>query len=107
MPFELIPGITSFPQRTISVTRDGNPWSNLRASRNPATATTFRGLEDFPPFPFHLVPLSSFLIDSLTPKSISYHSSLGCPFRCNFCAVTQIYEQRWSGFPAERVLRDV
>ena len=76
-------------------------------TRNPAAADAFRGLEDFPPFPFHLVSLSSFLIDSLTPKSISYHSSLGCPFRCNFCAVTQIYEQRWSGFPAERVLRDV
>src|SRR5262245_35496424 len=62
-------------------------------TRNPG-APAFRGLEDSPPFPFHLVPLSSFLIDSLTPKSISYHSSLGCPFRCNFCTVTQIYEQR-------------
>jgi anaerobic magnesium-protoporphyrin IX monomethyl ester cyclase len=76
-------------------------------TRNPTASAPFRGLEDFPPFPFHLISLSSFLIDSLTPKSISYHSSLGCPFRCNFCAVTQIYEQRWSGFPAERVLRDV
>jgi radical SAM superfamily enzyme YgiQ (UPF0313 family) len=83
-------------------------WRKLNGTpfRNPG-ASTFRGIEDFPPFPFHLVPLSSFLIDSLTPKSISYHSSLGCPFRCNFCAVTQIYEQRWSGFPAERVLHDV
>jgi radical SAM superfamily enzyme YgiQ (UPF0313 family) len=76
------------------------------ATRNPG-AGGFRGLEHFPAFPFQLVRLSSFLIDSLTPKSISYHSSLGCPFRCNFCAVTQIYEQRWSGFPAERVLGDV
>jgi len=77
------------------------------AKRNPPAGPEFRGVEDFPPFPFHLVPLSSFLIDSLTPRSISYHSSLGCPFRCNFCAVTQIYEQRWSGFQADRVLRDV
>ncbi|HSY24878.1 MAG TPA: radical SAM protein [Polyangiaceae bacterium] len=67
----------------------------------------FQGLEEFPSFPFDLVPLKSFLIDSLTPRSISYHSSLGCPFRCNFCTVTQIYERRWSGFPASRVLRDV
>jgi radical SAM superfamily enzyme YgiQ (UPF0313 family) len=75
-------------------------------TRNPA-GVTFRAIDDAPLFPFHLVPLASFLIDSLTPKSISYHSSLGCPFRCNFCTVTQIYEQRWSGFPAQRVLRDV
>ncbi len=73
---------------------------------NPGGAA-FRNLEDFPAFPYHLVPLSSFLIDSLTSRSISYHSSIGCPFRCNFCTVTQIYEQRWSGFPAERVLRDI
>jgi radical SAM superfamily enzyme YgiQ (UPF0313 family) len=67
----------------------------------------FRGLEEFPPFPFDLIPLRSFLIEGLTSRSISYHSSLGCPFRCNFCVVTQVYEQRWSGFPAARVLRDV
>jgi anaerobic magnesium-protoporphyrin IX monomethyl ester cyclase len=67
----------------------------------------FQNLDEFPPFPFHLVPLKSFLIQSLTPRSISYHSSLGCPFRCNFCTVTQIYERRWSGFSPERVLRDV
>jgi anaerobic magnesium-protoporphyrin IX monomethyl ester cyclase len=67
----------------------------------------FQPLDEFPPFPFDLVPLKSFLIESLTAKSISYHSSLGCPFRCNFCTVTQIYERRWSGFTPARVLRDV
>ncbi len=67
----------------------------------------FQNLDEFPPFPFDLVPLKSFLIESLTPRSISYHSSLGCPFRCNFCTVTEIYERRWSGFPAARVVRDV
>jgi anaerobic magnesium-protoporphyrin IX monomethyl ester cyclase len=67
----------------------------------------FQNLDEFPPFPFELVPLKSFLIESLTPRSISYHSSLGCPFRCNFCTVTQIYERRWSGFTPARVLRDV
>jgi anaerobic magnesium-protoporphyrin IX monomethyl ester cyclase len=74
--------------------------------KNPG-GVPFQSLEEFPPFPFDLVPLKSFLIDSLTPRSISYHSSLGCPFRCNFCTVTQIYERRWSGFTPARVLRDV
>lgn len=67
----------------------------------------FRELDQFPAYPFHLVDLRAFLIDSLTPRSISYHSSLGCPFRCNFCAVTQIYNRRWSGFPPDRVLHDI
>jgi anaerobic magnesium-protoporphyrin IX monomethyl ester cyclase len=79
---------------------DGVPKKN-------AGGPSFQRLEEYPPFPFHLVPLRSFLIESLTPRSISYHSSLGCPFRCNFCTVTQIYDRRWSGFTPERVLRDV
>jgi radical SAM superfamily enzyme YgiQ (UPF0313 family) len=76
------------------------------AQKNPG-GPPFRNLEEFPRFPFELVPLKSFLIQSLTPRSISYHSSLGCPFRCNFCTVTEIYERRWSGFTPARVLRDV
>ena len=75
-------------------------------TKNPG-GPAFRNLDDFPPFPYDLIPLKTFLIQSLTSKSIAYHSSLGCPFRCNFCAVTQIYNKRWSGFPSERVLRDV
>ncbi len=67
----------------------------------------FRNLDEFPAFPFEKVRLKSFLINSLTPRSISYHSSLGCPFRCNFCTVTEIYERRWSGFSPEHALRDV
>src|SRR5262249_56958324 len=80
-----------------------------RAARpqKPPGAPPFRNLDEYPAFPFDLVPLKSFLIESLTPRSISYHSSLGCPFRCNFCTVTQIYERRWSGFTPARVLRDV
>jgi anaerobic magnesium-protoporphyrin IX monomethyl ester cyclase len=79
---------------------DGVPAKN-------AGGPSFQTLDDFPRFPFELVPLKSFLINSLTPRSISYHSSLGCPFRCNFCTVTEIYERRWSGFSPDRVLRDV
>lgn len=67
----------------------------------------FTNMEDFPAYPFDLVPLRSFLIDSLSPKSISYHSSIGCPFRCNFCTVTQIYERRWSGLSSNRVVADM
>jgi len=79
---------------------DGAPVKN-------AGGPSFQNLDEFPPFPFELVPLKSFMIEGLTPRSISYHSSLGCPFRCNFCTVTQVYEKRWSGFTPARVVRDV
>lgn len=83
-------------------------WRKLEGvpAKNPG-GPAFQNIDEFPPFPFELVPLQSFLIEGLTTRSISYHSSLGCPFRCNFCTVTQVYDRRWSGFAPARVARDV
>lgn len=43
----------------------------------------------------------------LGKKTLAYHSSVGCPFTCSFCAVVPIYEARWKAKPAEQVYRDV
>ena len=43
----------------------------------------------------------------LGQKTMAYHSSVGCPFTCSFCAVVPIYEARWKAKPAEQVYRDV
>jgi hypothetical protein len=43
----------------------------------------------------------------LGTRTISYHSSFGCPFLCGFCAVAAIYKGRWSGKPAAEVAQDV
>lgn len=40
-------------------------------------------------------------------KTLSYHSSFGCPFTCSFCAVVPIYNARWKGFTADRIMKDV
>ncbi len=40
-------------------------------------------------------------------KTLAYHSSVGCPFTCSFCAVGPIYEARWKAKPADQVYRDV
>jgi anaerobic magnesium-protoporphyrin IX monomethyl ester cyclase len=40
-------------------------------------------------------------------KTLAYHSSIGCPFTCSFCAVVPIYEARWKAKSAELVYRDV
>jgi anaerobic magnesium-protoporphyrin IX monomethyl ester cyclase len=39
--------------------------------------------------------------------TLAYHSSIGCPFTCSFCAVVPIYEARWKAKSAEHVYRDV
>jgi anaerobic magnesium-protoporphyrin IX monomethyl ester cyclase len=43
----------------------------------------------------------------LGTKTLAYHSSIGCPFTCSFCAVVPIYEARWKAKPALQVYEDV
>jgi anaerobic magnesium-protoporphyrin IX monomethyl ester cyclase len=40
-------------------------------------------------------------------RTFAYHSSMGCPFKCSFCAVVPIYEARWRGKSAEQIYKDV
>ncbi len=40
-------------------------------------------------------------------KTLSYHSSMGCPFTCSFCAVVPIYNAKWKGMSASRIYEDV
>lgn len=40
-------------------------------------------------------------------KTLAYHSSIGCPFTCSFCAVVPTYEARWKAKSAAHVYRDI
>ena len=43
----------------------------------------------------------------LGTKTIAYHSSMGCPFKCSFCAVVPLYNGRWRGKSAELIYKDI
>ncbi|HET9053835.1 MAG TPA: radical SAM protein [Cyclobacteriaceae bacterium] len=43
----------------------------------------------------------------LGSRTAAYHSSMGCPFTCSFCAVVPLYNARWKGKSAPLVHRDV
>jgi len=43
----------------------------------------------------------------LGTKTIAYHSSVGCPFKCSFCAVVPIYNARWRGKSAQLIYNDI
>ncbi len=43
----------------------------------------------------------------LGPRTMAYHSSVGCPFLCGFCAVAGIYKGRWIGRSAQLVADDL
>ena len=40
-------------------------------------------------------------------KTLAYHSSIGCPFTCSFCAVVPTYEARWKAKGPEHIYKDV
>ncbi|MGY3793530.1 B12-binding domain-containing radical SAM protein [Aquimarina sp. 433] len=68
--------------------------------------------DTLPPLPYqHLntfYDLKHYLSKTfLGKKTFSYHSSLGCPFTCSFCAVVPIYDGRWKAKSAQTVYEDV
>ena len=53
-------------------------------------------------------PMQRYLCPTfLGRRTLAYHSSMGCPFKCSFCAVVPIYEARWRGKSAEGIFQDI
>jgi anaerobic magnesium-protoporphyrin IX monomethyl ester cyclase len=68
--------------------------------------------DSLPPLPYDRLndfyPITKFLGKTyLGEKTMAYHSSIGCPFTCSFCAVVPIYEARWKAKSAQQVYNDV
>jgi radical SAM superfamily enzyme YgiQ (UPF0313 family) len=59
---------------------------------------------DLPWFPYHKVPVERYVARThLGARTLSHHSSFGCPFFCNFCAVVNLAEGKWLAESAERL----
>jgi len=53
-------------------------------------------------------PIDDYLGNTfLGSKTVAYHSSVGCPFTCSFCAVVPIYNARWRGKSAAKIFEDI
>ncbi len=53
--------------------------------------------------PFDLIDPSKYLVHILVgSRALTYHSSTGCPFACQFCTVNVEFEYGWTGYSAER-----
>jgi radical SAM superfamily enzyme YgiQ (UPF0313 family) len=69
-------------------------------------------MDELPSLPYQKLngfyPLKKYLGKTyLGTKTIAYHSSFGCPFKCSFCAVVPIYNARWKGKSAEGIYKDI
>lgn len=68
--------------------------------------------DELPPLPYEKLntfyPMRRYLGKTyLGTKTIAYHSSMGCPFKCSFCAVVPIYNARWKGKSAALIYKDI
>jgi len=79
------------------------------AYREPATATVCPGRVPSLPdpdvpggFPYHRLPMDRYVRNTFMGRTLSHHSSYGCPFLCNFCAVVNLSSGRWLAQSAER-----
>lgn len=53
-------------------------------------------------------PLRNYLAKTfMGDTTLSYHSSMGCPFTCSFCAIVPIFNASWKGKSAEGMYKDV
>jgi len=112
------PGDDAFPQLLDSIKNKIDPSSikNLIFKReNEVIKTPKADLFDqdtLPRLPYEklndLYPLRNYLGKTfLGTKTAAYHSSMGCPFTCSFCAVVPIYEARWKGKSAPLIYKDI
>ncbi len=60
----------------------------------------------YPDFPYERVDMQRYAARTfLGERTYNHHSSVGCPYVCNFCAVVNVYAGRWLPDPAEHVVR--
>lgn len=66
----------------------------------------FEDMNGFPAADFGLLDMERYF-RFRGVRRLDYCSSQGCPFECAFCADPQVYEQRWSGLEATRVVSEI
>lgn len=112
------PGDTAFPSLidALEKQKDYSTIENLIYKKNNEVIKTKKSdlldQDSLPQLPYDYLnsfyPISKYLGKTfLGNRTAAYHSSVGCPFTCSFCAVVPIYEARWKGRSAENIFNDL
>ncbi|MGE5811821.1 MAG: B12-binding domain-containing radical SAM protein, partial [Ignavibacteria bacterium] len=112
------PGDEALPQLLVALETNSDPSTikNLIFKRNGEFVRTPKAdlfdQDTLPPLPYEKLnnsyPINYYLGKTfLGTKTAAYHSSMGCPFTCSFCAVVPIYEARWKGKSASLIYKDI
>ncbi len=64
--------------------------------------------DQLPDFPYRRIDVPRYIRRTfMGDRTLPHHSSYGCPFFCNFCAVVNMVSGRWLAQSAERTARTV
>jgi radical SAM superfamily enzyme YgiQ (UPF0313 family) len=75
----------------------------VRGATRPLVASSTWG-----PVPYERVDMERYAARTfLGARTFNHHSSVGCPYLCNFCAVVNVYAGRWLPDPAADVVAAV
>ena len=91
--------------------RDGESWSSIAGltfRQNGAIQRTapraLTPLDDLPDWPYQRLPMERYFHKHyLGDRVATHHSSFGCPFACNFCAVVGMSNRKWVAQSPDRV----
>ena len=76
-----------------------------------ARRATFKPWEGYPAFRdcYDLVDVERYIQydEHINDRTVNYHSSQGCPFGCGFCSEVALWERKWTGVTAGRILADI
>ncbi|MEC8422643.1 MAG: radical SAM protein, partial [Myxococcota bacterium] len=68
----------------------------------------FRASAHFGPAAYESLDMERYAARTfLGERTFNHHASVGCPYVCNFCAVTNMFGGRWLADPASDVIRTV
>ncbi|MGB1287355.1 MAG: B12-binding domain-containing radical SAM protein [Aggregatilineales bacterium] len=82
---------------SLAYMRNGELQENLRAP--------FAPVDNLPMYPFDQIDVAPYVGSSYLGKRVgAHHSSWGCPFACNFCAIVPLAKRRWLAESPERVI---
>ncbi len=82
-----------------------SPFTNSQFTNSPAPIPH---PDHLPNFPYHRVDMPRYIRRTfMGQRTFTHHSSYGCPFFCNFCAVVNMVNGRWLAQSAQRVAATV
>ena len=82
--------------------RESRTGENGAIHRTPPRALT--PLDELPDWPYQQLPMERYFHKHyLGDRVATHHSSFGCPFACNFCAVVGMSNRKWVAQSPERV----